>query len=128
MYIYQADCFCDDCGEAIKAAIAAEGKAPENSDDESTYDSDEYPKGPFSDDDASDGPQHCGSGESCFNAVELPSGHKIGMLLGTSLTDYGVNYLRNVIRDGGEVADYWQREFSAAGYDLPSVENDEDEE
>ena len=127
MFIYQADVFCDDCGLAIRAAIAAEGKAPENPDDEHSYDSDEFPKGPYPDDEESDSPQHCGNGESCFNAVELPSGHKIGMLLSTSLTDEGVRYLKEAIEEGGEVAEFWQQEFSAAGYDLPSDDDEDDD-
>ena len=110
-YIYAADIYCDDCGDEIKARIQAEGKAPENPNDETSYDSDEYPKY-CSDDDESDSPQHCGSHEDCLNAVTLPSGRKIGCLIGTNLTDAGVEYLKEIVDKGGEVAEFWANEFS----------------
>jgi len=55
-YIYQADIYCKECGEKLKLAL----DSPENPDDETTFDSDEYPKGPFCDGGGeADSPQHC---------------------------------------------------------------------
>lgn len=60
-YIFNADVYCESCGEKIRADIRAEGNAPEDEDNETTYDSDEFPKGPFPDGGGeSDTPQHCG--------------------------------------------------------------------
>lgn len=108
--IYAADIWCDSCGYAIRDSIKAEGKAPENPDDERTYDSDEYPKY-ASDDEESDSPQHCGSGETCLEADTLSDGSKVGKLIGTELTDDGVEYVREAIAEGGLVADFWAEEF-----------------
>jgi hypothetical protein len=61
-YIYQADIYCEDCGRAIRAELDKAGKAPEHTDDETTYDSDDYPKGPYPDGGReADSPQVCGS-------------------------------------------------------------------
>lgn len=116
-FVYQADIFCDDCGRDIRNRLDAEGKCPADPEDERTYDSDEYPKC-CGDDEESDSPQHCGSHDDCLNAHILPSGRKIGCLIGTSLTSHGVSYVEEAIADGGEVAEFWYDEFSAAGYDL----------
>lgn len=57
-YIYQADLWCEDCIEAIKRELAKPEHVNEN--DEGTYDSDEWPKGPFADGGGeSDTPCHC---------------------------------------------------------------------
>ena len=40
-YIYAADLWCNDCGEMIREQITREGHAPEDPNDEYTYDSDE---------------------------------------------------------------------------------------
>jgi hypothetical protein len=115
--IYQADLWCDDCADAIREQVQARGHAPADPDDEHTYDSDEYPKH-AGDDDESDCPQHCGAGETCLNAIELPSGRKVGLLFG-SLTSDGVDYVREHAFDpSGEVVDLWVRHFSDGGYDL----------
>lgn len=129
MYIYQADCYCDDCGEAIKERLDAEGKTPEHPDNEFTYDSDDYPKA-CGDDEESDSPQHCGCHDDCINAEVLPSGRKIGRLIGTSLTSEGVKYVQEYINEGGEVSEFWLEQFSAAGYDLtdPNEKEDDDEQ
>jgi hypothetical protein len=118
--IYQADVWCDDCADAIRKRLQAEGNAPERTYDERSYDSDEYPK-IASDDEESDCPQHCAAGADCFNAVELPSGFKAGYLFG-SLTSDGVEYLRQAALEGGEVAALWVKHFSDEGYDLGLTE------
>ena len=59
MYIYQAALLCDECGEAQRLALNMEDGAPEDPSDETTYDSDVYPKGPYDDTEEADSPQHC---------------------------------------------------------------------
>ena len=124
-YIYLADVWCDDCGRAICERLTREGTAPANPDDEWTFDSDEYPKR-ASDDDESDTPQHCAAGEECINAIELPSGGKVGLLFG-ELTRDGVEYVKEAIAEAQEglgskeVVDLWRQHYADAGYDMPAA-------
>ncbi|MHA2279715.1 MAG: hypothetical protein ACXAC5_02310 [Promethearchaeota archaeon] len=115
--IYQADTWCDSCAEEIRQAIRESGKAPENPGDETSYDSDEYPKW-MGDDESADSPQHCASHEGCLEAETLPSGDKIGKLLSRELTNEGVEYVNEQITEGGEVAEFWRHEFEEAGYNF----------
>ena len=115
--IYQAETWCDSCAADIKKRIKAEGHAPASPDDETTFDSDEYPKW-MDENECADTPQHCGSGEDCLEAEKLPSGTKIGKLLSNELTDDGVQYVREYIEEGGEVSEWWREQFVAAGYDF----------
>lgn len=115
--IYQADTWCDSCADAIRQQIVTAGNAPENPEDETTYDSDEYPKY-MSEDESADTPQHCGSGEDCLEAETLPSGTKIGKLLSCELTTDGIDYVQCYIREGGEVAEWWRQRFESVGYDF----------
>lgn len=138
--IYNADIYCDACGKAIeadrKAALmngdGGKTKLTEEEFDaiygnEHNYDSGEYPK--YADDDEeADSPQHCGNHADCLNAEVLPSGYKIGCLIGTSLTSDGLDYLKEAIAEGGEVAEFWYKQFSAAGYDLKNPNEKDDEE
>lgn len=120
--IYKADIYCDDCTQAIKADLDAKGTAPTDPGDESSWDSDDYPK--YADDDAeSDTPQHCRNHENCCNAHTLPSGRKIGVLIGTSLTQAGVEYVKESIDEDprSEVVAFWREQFTDAGYDLPEI-------
>lgn len=61
-YIYKADVLCADCGDNIKTALDKQGLTPEGAKldppDETLWDSDEYPKGPYIDGEA-DSPQYC---------------------------------------------------------------------
>jgi len=66
-------------------------------DDESLYDSDDYPKW-CDDDEESDHPDHCANGEDCVNAQECGVG-KVGYFFGNSLTEAGVGYVRTMVRD-----------------------------
>ncbi len=110
-YIYQADLWCDSCGRAIRRQLRREGHAPAYPQDETSYDSDEFPKY-AADSGEADCPQHCGAGEDCLEAIELPSGRKIGALLSTDLTGDGVRYTQEAIAAGGEVAELWAEEFA----------------
>jgi hypothetical protein len=109
-YIYCADVWCDDCGKAICKRLKAEGLAPAKPADEHTYDSDEYPKR-CGDDEESDTPEHCAAGEDCLNAITLPGGMKVGYLFG-ELTAVGVEYVKEAIAEGGEVADLWKEHYA----------------
>jgi len=115
-YIYMADIYCDSCGEKLKEELDCLGETPKDPEDHYSYDSDYYPKW-CSDDEESDSPQHCGNHERCLEAVELPSGRKIGALISTSLTSEGVDYLKDMVSEGGEVADFWKEEFDWVDWD-----------
>jgi len=129
-YIYCADIYCDDCGEAIRQRLIAEGKAPVDPTDEWSYDSDDFPK-VAGDDDESDCPQHCGCGEHCVNAIEIKGG-KVGLLFG-ELTSDGVDYVEEVIEEakwgssswswGREIAELWYHHYTDRGYSFKVTPN-----
>lgn len=119
-YIYQADVWCDDCGRAIRNRLKQEGKAPADPRDETSYDSDDYPKRAC-DDDESDTPQHCAAGPDCLNAITLPDGDKVGFLMG-ELTRDGVNYVKEAQRElqhghgSADVVALWIEHYEGKGY------------
>ena len=121
-YIYQSEIWCDECGLEICEHLKKEGLAPANPEDESSYDSDEYPKY-ASDSDESDSPQHYAAGELCENAIELPSGRKVGLLFG-ELTRDGVQYVKQAILEASngvgskEVTELWREYYTSLWYDL----------
>ena len=117
MYIYAAECYCDDCAKDIKKRILKEtGKKASDFRDETTFDSDEYPKGPSDDGASSDGPEHCASGEDCLDPTEI-NGEKYGHFFENDLTEAGVENLKEHIRQGGPVAEFWKEHYSQY-YDL----------
>lgn len=84
-YIYNADIYCEDCAETIKATLTG----PD------TGDSDDYPQGPYPDGGGeADYPQHCGH---------------CGEFLENSLTDNGANYVSEAVANNG-APEVW-REF-----------------
>lgn len=105
-YIYAADIYCDDCGEDIKRSIRAEGNAPDDPNDEYSYDSGDYPK--YCDGTSeSDSPQHCGSGDDCINVIKFDDGYAIGVWLENNLTSEGDDCVIEAVREGGDVAELW---------------------
>lgn len=100
-YIYKADIYCKKCGEDIREDLKAEGKVPAlmNLNDEFSFDSDDFPKGPYeANHDAADYPQHCGN---------------CGVFLENALTEDGIAYVREAIaKDTGKCIEEW-REFYA---------------
>ena len=116
MRIYQADVWCDACGEAIEESLRAEGKAPEDTWDEASYDSDDYPKW-GRDDDEADMPQHCAARDMCLAPLSLsgPDGPQLyGAFLHNALTTDGLDYVRAAIHEAAEhperdsrVVRYW---------------------
>ena len=100
VYMFQGTLYCEDCGRDIQDKIRKEGKAPEEEDDEESFDSDDFPKGPYGDGGGeSDSIHHCDSNEACLNAIELPCRSKIGAWLGNDLTDDGAEWLSNSIKE-----------------------------
>ena len=131
VYMFQGALYCEDCGEDIRARLRKEGKAPEDEDDEESFDSDDFPKGPFGDGGGeADTIHHCDSNESCLNAIELPCGSKIGAWLGNDLTDEGADWLARSIREsifrddahGRQVNRLWSLKYSDPLSSLNSVE------
>ena len=98
--MYQAALLCADCGEAVRLRLINEKKAPADAQDEHTYDSDEFPKGPYPEGGGeADCPQHC---DAC------------GLFLENPLTSDGYDYVKKALEDfkaGGhgcrEVLEQW---------------------
>jgi len=131
MYVFQAETYCDSCGKAIQNDLIDSGMAPENYSDEYSYDSDDFPKGPFPNEET-DSPDHCASRESCegdsvdLREYGLPSNgelcgaeeYVIGELLSDGLTSEGVSYLAEMLNEKPRTAyqkalhDFWRLVFS----------------
>lgn len=121
--IYQADMWCEDCAEEIKQRIRAEGNAPEDEDDQHSYDSDEFPK----DCDVScesDTVEHCAAGEDCINAHEFANSLKCGVWLENDLTTDGIQYVKDAVREGGCVAALWEVYYDWIDFPVIMVCND----
>ena len=119
MFIYAAACYCDECGIAIqKDVLKALNKTPEDFADERTFDSDEYPKGPYSDEQEADGPEHCASGEDCLNPTII--GDQVcGYFFGNELTTHGVENLQEMHRNSpSEITEFWVNYYNSHGYDI----------
>ncbi len=93
VYIYQADFYCKNCISKIQESLALN----EIPGDDSTYDSDEHPKGPFSNGGGeADCPNHCG---------------RCGCFLENLLTSDGYNYVQEALEQhlhtGSECIGQW---------------------
>lgn len=85
VFVYQASLYCFDCGQEIRKELDRAGKRPENVEDETTYDSGDYPKGPYGNGGGeADYPHHC---DDCKVFLENP------------LTDDGYQYVIGTLRD-----------------------------
>ena len=104
---YRDEMLCKECGEMIRATLDYPLDAPERRDD------DIYPQGPYYTGIA-DGPDHCAIGEDCQNFIELPDGTKIGGWLENELTEEGIEYMRDVVAQGGEIAHLWANFYAAS--------------
>lgn len=110
-YIYQAALLCNDCGRKTRAELTAEGKAPKDPNDECSYDSDDFPKGPIANGGgAADSPQHC---DNCHVFLE------------NQLTTEGLHYVFEAIIDhlngeGGDqdVIESWLDYYEISAYNL----------
>jgi hypothetical protein len=73
-YIYQADLYCEDCGKKIRQDLLEDGTfhptlgklKDANIHDETTYDSDDFPKGPYPDGGGEADTIQCCAGCSCL--------------------------------------------------------------
>lgn len=83
-YIYQADVYCDECGDAIRKRLS--DVAPEDPLDHRSYDSDDYPKEADVEHDESDCPEHCAA---CHEFLRNP------------LTSAGYKYVQEKLSDTG---------------------------
>jgi hypothetical protein len=94
-YLYRSALYCEDCAQQIKDALGYRFEGVSEYD----YDSDEYPKGPFSDGGGeSDTPGHC---------------DRCGVFLENPLTSDGYTYVRQAVSEATgnpEVLREW-REF-----------------
>jgi hypothetical protein len=143
VFIYQAALYCDSCGEAIRASLDSEGKAPEYPDDEDTYDSDDYPKGRLPEGE-SDSPEHCAGMETCLEAIDLKSyglapdaplhgieSGRVGAIVCDTLTEHGEAYALEMMAEPDptpvQVALYalWREVFDLPD---PTYTDDEDED
>ena len=85
-YIYQADVYCDDCGDEIRGKLHAQGKAPEDVMNSASYDSDDFPKDYDHRHEESDTPEHC---------------VKCGKFLRNPLTQDGYWYVQEKLNESG---------------------------
>jgi hypothetical protein len=85
-YIYQADTYCDDCGDNIRGKLHAQGLAPEDIMDHSSYDSDDFPKDADVEYEEADAPQHCAQ---CHKFLRNP------------LTSDGYSYVQEKLNESG---------------------------
>lgn len=111
VYIYKAEIYCNACGKQLRE----ETPLPDNADphDETTYDSDDYPKRVWvSDPQGDDNPVHCASGSSCIECVDLgqwglsdgawlhgAEERAVGKLLSIKLSPYGVENVRQMLSE-----------------------------
>lgn len=61
-FIYQASVWCENCGQKIIDELTEAGKAPADPNNESTFDSNDFPKFYDPDNESADSPQNCASG------------------------------------------------------------------
>jgi hypothetical protein len=90
-FAFNADLICEDCAAQVIEELEAKGV-------EDTGDSNDFPQGPYSENEA-DSPQHCGNHAHCVNAVQIPGAKKIGCPLTCTLTEDGVTYTRRTIAE-----------------------------
>ncbi len=102
-YTYQADVWCDVCGEKIREELTEAGKAPKSPEDEWTYDSDEYPKWYDAENEQSDSPENCADGH-CAG--------KYGTFLQNQLTSEGYRYLKGMLDEHGDTLPDYAREWA----------------
>ena len=111
MYIYQADTYCDKCGEDICRQL---GEKTSNAYVQRVNGGE------------ADYPDHCGSHEDCLDAEVLPSGNKVGHFFGNELTMDGIKYLEEKANEGiTEVVQLWLDYYSKI-YNLHIQKNIED--
>lgn len=153
VYMYQAALYCAECGEKLMRDLVSQGKLPGGilvgidgerltiDLDETTYDSDDFPKY-CHEEGASDSPSHCASDAECENALDLtkygdiPELHgaetrKIGAWLENDLTSEGEAALIEMVSEENPTPyqaalhAFWREVYDSV--DFPSDEEDEEE-
>lgn len=138
-YIYKADIFCEACGKKIRKALDADGKKPEDVDDEASYDSDDYPKGPYPDGGGeADTPMHCGSGADCEESQDLELQEAlpgirdkrldgVGLFLENPLTRDGERYVEEAAEDDPDspIVQLWCEFYEI---EIPEADEEDDGE
>ncbi len=104
-YIYQADVLCDACGDMVRWDLIQAGKAPSNPDDESSYDSDDFPKQYDAENSESDSPENCSAGDCSDNG-------EYGTFLGNRLTQEGYRYLKSMLDEHAETLPEYAQEWA----------------
>jgi hypothetical protein len=102
VYIYQADMWCEECGDRIRGENEAQGSVDPNSLE--AQDSDVYPQGPYeSHFIEADTPRHCAN---------------CGLFLKVNLTPEGVQYVQDAVdrrKENGEgdpeVIEQWEEYY-----------------
>lgn len=102
-YIYQADVWCEKCGDYICTELQREGKAPEDPGDETTFDSDDYPKRYDPEMEEADSPQNCASG-NCAGFH--------GVFLENQLTQEGYRNLKSMLDEHGAILPEHAKEWA----------------
>ena len=112
VYVFQAALICDTCGTLYK--LGTDKPAHVDEADESSYDSDDWPKGPYSDGGGeADSPQHC---DHC------------GIFLDNPLTGDGETYVRDAFREYVELGRgsletlaEWKAAYDWVWFDFESI-------
>ena len=117
-YIYRADLYCDECGDRICERLTAAGKQPACVENESSFDSEYYPK--HADNEGHDTPHHCAAGQNCINRFRVGAKGNlvktgcivVSALITQNLTTYGVDYVIESADRGNSVGLYWATVFA----------------
>ncbi len=118
-YLFDADgnCVAEYEGDPLELSVS---KVPFDPDDETSYDSDDYPKAYDAENEESDSPENCASGNCA-------GGH--GEFLKNLLTQEGYRYLKSILDEYGENlpahakewADYYEFTYFKQPYGHPAV-------
>lgn len=113
VYFYNADIYCEDCGNDIKRRIRKELKASGSKDSPVSQDSNEWPQPAEDGGGESDCPQHCGAGSDCYNADDYGrTGVKVGLFLENPLTRDGEAYVKEMHKDRpSEITQMWMDHY-----------------
>lgn len=105
-YIYQADVYCEDCGQEIRARLRASGNSPEDELDHSSYDSDDYPKDADVEHEESDCPEHCAKCKKFLYNPLTSAGYRY---VGEKLNEFrdSVKSIARFLRSNHEILGEW---------------------
>lgn len=130
-YTYQAENWCDECGKKIMSQIALENpeRVPEDPEDETTFDSNDYPKWFDAEEEKCDGPSNCGDGE-CGGQYWLGGRFlDYGTFLKNPLTSRGYQNVQEMLNEWGkdlppfakEWADFYGFSFHENSWSSPQA-------